>query len=159
MLRKAGAQIPAFFFPRMRIALSIFALAFALAARAELPVVELSAGVHLIRAELANTSATRARGLMYREKLAPNAGMLFRFDENSIQCMWMKNTLIPLSVAFIDEAGAIINIVDMQPHSEQSHCATRPSRYALEMNRGWFAERGIKPGAKLRGIEKLPAPR
>jgi hypothetical protein len=145
----------------MRIALSILALAFAfaLAARAELPVVELSAGVHLIKAEFADTFTTRARGLMYREKLAPNAGMLFRFDENAVQCMWMKNTLIPLSVAFLDETGAIINIADMQPHSEQSHCATRPSRYALEMNRGWFAERGIKPGAKLRGIEKLAPPR
>ena len=158
MLGKAGTEIPAFFISSMRIALSLLALAFTLAARAELPVVELSAGVHLIRAELADTFITRGRGLMYREKLAPNAGMLFRFDETAIQCMWMKNTLIPLSVAFNDEAGAINNIVDMQPHNEQSHCATRPSRYALEMNRGWFAERGIKPGAKLRGIEKL-APR
>jgi uncharacterized membrane protein (UPF0127 family) len=158
MLRKAGAQIPAFFFSSMRIALSILALAFALAARAELPVVELTAGMHLIKAEFADTFTTRARGLMYREKLAPNAGMLFRFDENAIQCMWMKNTLIPLSVAFIDQAGAIINIADMQPHSEQSHCAARPARYALEMNKGWFAQRGIKPGAKLRGLEKL-APR
>jgi uncharacterized protein len=155
MLREAGTQILAFFFSGMRIALSILALAFTLVARAELPVVELSAGMHLIKAEFADTFTTRARGLMYREKLAPNAGMLFRFDETAVQCMWMKNTLIPLSVAFLDDAGAIINIVDMQPHNEQSHCATRPSRYALEMNRGWFAERGIKPGAKLRGIEKL----
>jgi hypothetical protein len=66
--------------------------------------------------------------------------------------MWMKNTLIPLSVAFLDEQGAIINIADMQPHSEQSHCAERPARYALEMNRGWFAQKGIKRGAKLGGI-------
>jgi uncharacterized membrane protein (UPF0127 family) len=84
--------------------------------------------------------------------------MLFLFDEPAIQCMWMKNTLIPLSVAFLDEAGTIINIADMQPHSEDSHCAVRPARYALEMNRGWFAERGIKTGARLRGIERL-APR
>jgi len=87
--------------------------------------------------------------------LEPLAQMLFRFDETATQCMWMKNTLIPLSVAFIDEAGAIINIADMQPHSEQSHCAARPARYALEMNQGWFAQRGIKPGAKLGGLEKL----
>ena len=143
----------------MRVPLSILALAFALAAHAELPVVELTAGMHLIKAEFADTFPARTRGLMYREKLAPNAGMLFRFDESALQCMWMKNTLIPLSVAFLDDAGAIINIVDMQPHNEQSHCAARPSRYALEMNRGWFAERGIKPGAKLRGIEKLAPPR
>jgi uncharacterized protein len=143
----------------MRIALSILALTFALAARAELPVVELSAGVHLIKAEFADTFTTRARGLMYREKLAPNAGMLFRFDEAAIQCMWMKNTLIPLSVAFLDETGAIINVADMKPHDESSHCSTRPSRYALEMNRGWFAERNIKPGTKLRGIDRLPPAR
>jgi uncharacterized membrane protein (UPF0127 family) len=95
---------------------------------------------------------------MYRKAMAQNSGMVFVFDENATHCMWMKNTLIPLSVAFIDEAGAIINIADMQPHSEQSHCATRPARFALEMNKGWFAQRGIKPGAKLRGLEKL-APR
>ena len=157
ILERRGA-IPAFFFSNMRVALSILAFTFALAAYAELPVVELSAGMHLIKAELADTFPTRTRGLMHREKLAQNAGMLFRFDETDVQCMWMKNTLIPLSVAFLDEAGTILNIADMQPQTEQSHCAVRPARYALEMNRGWFAERGIKPGAKLRGIERL-APR
>lgn len=128
---------------------------FALAARAELPVVELTAGVHLIRAELADTFAARMRGLMHRERLGPNAGMLFVFDEPGIQCMWMKNTLIPLSVAFLDDSGRIISIADMRPRTEDTHCAARPARYALEMNRGWFAERGIKPGGRLRGIEKL----
>ena len=152
MLGKAGTEIPAFFFSSMRIALSLLALAFTLAARAELPVVELSAGVHLIRAELADTFITRGRGLMYREKLAPNAGMLFIFDDHAIHCMWMKNTLIPLSVAFIDDRGAIVNIADMEPHSEASHCAAQPVRYALEMNRGWFAARGIKPGTRLGGV-------
>jgi hypothetical protein len=142
----------------MRLAAGALLLCLAGAAGAGLPVVELGAGMHRIRAELADTFATRVEGLMHRRSLAPNAGMLFVFDDSSIHCMWMKNTLIPLSVAFIDEAGAIINIADMQPHSEQSHCATRPARYALEMNKGWFAQRGIKPGAKLRGLEKL-APR
>jgi hypothetical protein len=66
--------------------------------------------------------------------------------------MWMKNTLVALSVAFLDDGGEIINIADMTPHSEQAHCATRPARYALEMNRGWFAARGIKPGMRLGGI-------
>jgi uncharacterized membrane protein (UPF0127 family) len=78
--------------------------------------------------------------------------MLFIFDEPALQCMWMKNTLIPLSVAFIDESGAIINIADMQPQTEASHCATRAARYALEMNRGWFVARGIKPGSRIGGI-------
>jgi len=136
----------------------LFAALFAAAAQAQLPAVELAAGMHLIRAEVADGMSTRTTGLMHRKSLAPNAGMVFVFEENAAHCMWMKNTLIPLSVAFIDEAGAIINIADMQPHSEQSHCAARPARYALEMNKGWFAQRGIKAGAKLRGLEKL-APR
>ena len=93
---------------------------------------------------------------MHRKALAPNAGMLFVFDEAAPHCMWMKNTYIPLSVAFIDAQGVIINIADMTPHSEQSHCATRPAVYALEMTQGWFAQRGIKPGAKLGGLSTAP---
>jgi uncharacterized membrane protein (UPF0127 family) len=122
------------------------------AALAQLPVVELNAGMYLIRAEVADDFASRSRGLMHRESLAPNAGMLFVFDKPGIHCMWMKNTLVPLSVAFLDEGGTIANIADMTPHSEQAHCAARPARYALEMNRGWFAARGIKPGMRLGGI-------
>jgi hypothetical protein len=118
----------------------------------QLPVVQLKAGMHLIRAEVAADVSTRGRGLMHRKSLAPNAGMLFVFDGPAIHCMWMKNTYIPLSVAFLDEKGEIINIADMQPHSEQSHCAARPALYALEMERGWFAQRGIKAGARLGGI-------
>ena len=136
--------------------LAAFLLSFATAtALAQpLPVAELRAGMHLIRAEVASDFSTRARGLMHRKGLAPNAGMLFVFDGASQQCMWMKNTYIPLSVAFLDEQGTIINIADMQPHSEQTHCSTRPALYALEMTRGWFAERGIKAGAKLGGLAK-----
>ena len=118
-----------------------------------LPVTELRAGMHLIHAEVASDFSTRARGLMHRKGLAPNAGMLFVFDAPSEHCMWMKNTYIPLSVAFIDADGTIINIADMQPHSEQTHCSARPALYALEMTRGWFAERGIKPGVKLGGLQ------
>lgn len=120
-----------------------------------LPVAELRAGMHLIRAEVASDFSARSRGLMHRKGLAPNSGMLFIFDGPSQQCMWMKNTYIPLSVAFLDEQGAIINIADMQPHSEQTHCSSRPALYALEMTRGWFAERNIKAGTKLGGLEKL----
>jgi len=120
-----------------------------------LPVVQLSAGMHLIRAEVAADMATRSRGLMFRKSLAQNAGLVFVFDEASQHCMWMKNTLIPLSVAFLDDNGTIINIENMAPQTEDTHCAARPARYALEMDRGWFAARGIKPGTKLGGMEKL----
>ena len=120
----------------------------------ELPVAQLKAGMHLIRAEVASDYATRGRGLMFRKSLAQNGGMLFIFDEPAPHCMWMKNTNIPLSVAFLDERGEIINIADMQPHSEQSHCAARPALFALEMTQGWFAQRGIKAGAKLGGLEQ-----
>jgi uncharacterized membrane protein (UPF0127 family) len=117
--------------------------------------VQLTAGMHLIHAEVAADMNTRSRGLMFRKSLAPNAGMVFRFDETGQHCMWMKNTYIPLSVAFLDEKGTIINIEDMAPQTEDTHCARQPARYALEMERGWFASRGIKPGTKLGGIDKL----
>ena len=142
----------------MKRILLLLAAWFAAGAHAELPAVELSAGMHLIRAEVADIMGARMQGLMHRKAMPQNSGMVFVFEEDAVHCMWMKNTLIPLSVAFVDQSGAIINIADMQPHSEQSHCAARPARYALEMNKGWFAQRGIKPGAKLRGLEKL-APR
>jgi len=130
----------------------VLGLAAGAAAAQALPVVKLQAGMHLIQAEVAADFASRAQGLMYRSAMASNAGMLFIFDEASAQCMWMKNTLIPLSVAFIDERGSVINIEDMAPQTEDSHCARRPARYALEMNRGWFAARGIKPGSRIGGI-------
>ncbi|HSA71469.1 MAG TPA: DUF192 domain-containing protein [Burkholderiales bacterium] len=138
----------------MRFLLLLLFLA-APAAAQDLPVVELRAGMHLIRAEVAADYSTRGRGLMFRKSLAPSGGMLFIFDAAAIHCMWMKNTYIPLSVAFVDAQGAIINIADMQPHSEQSHCAARPALYALEMTQGWFAERGVKAGMKLGGLDKI----
>jgi len=138
--------------------IAVLALACAATAHAELPTIQLRAGMHLIRAEVAADNATRMQGLMHRESLGANAGMLFIFDEAAVHCMWMKNTLIPLSVAFIDEGGTILNIADMQPHSEQSHCAAAPAPFALEMTKGWFAQRAVKPGMKLGGLEKL-APR
>jgi uncharacterized membrane protein (UPF0127 family) len=122
----------------------------------QLPEVELAAGVHLIHAELANDFASRMQGLMYRTALPPNGGMLFVFEAAAVQCMWMKNTLIPLSVAFIGSDGKIVNIADMQPQTEDAHCAAQPARYALEMEQGWFAQRGIRPGMQLRGFDKLP---
>jgi uncharacterized membrane protein (UPF0127 family) len=130
----------------------LIALALAAAPAFAQPVVQLNAGMYLIRAEVAADFNIRARGLMFRESMPPNAGMLFVFDEDAAHCMWMKNTLLPLSVAFLDEKGAIINIADMEPQTENSHCATRPARYALEMNRGWFAARDVKPGSRIGGI-------
>lgn len=139
-------------------ALALLTLAAPLPAAAQgaLQTTKLTAGVHLITAEVAATDPARSRGLMFREKLAPNHGMLFVFDGKQIHCMWMRNTLIPLSVAFIDDDGTIANIEDMQPKTEVSHCAARPVRFALEMDKGWFAARGIKPGARIGG---LPAAR
>jgi uncharacterized membrane protein (UPF0127 family) len=133
----------------------LLAAAGAHAQQPSLPAIQLGAGMHLIRAEVADRDATRSLGLMHRTSLPQNGGMLFVFDQDASHCMWMKNTLIPLSVAFLDAQGAIINIADMQPHSEQSHCAARPARYALEMTQGWFAQRGIRAGTRLRGVEKV----
>ena len=140
------------------LAAALLACGGAQAQARQLPVVQLTAGMHVVKAEVAADFLDRAQGLMHRKSLGPNAGMLFVFDDNSIHCMWMKNTLIPLSVAFVDQAGTITNIADMQPHSEQSHCATRPALFALEMTQGWFAQRGIKAGMKLGGLETF-APR
>ncbi|HXE39725.1 MAG TPA: DUF192 domain-containing protein [Azonexus sp.] len=123
-----------------------------------MPLMELSAGMHRIEAEVAANQQNRMLGLMNRKVMAPQRGMLFVFPQQNTHCMWMRNTLIPLSVAFLDEEGAIINIENMQPQTEDNHCAKVPARYALEMNLGWFDQRGIKPGAKLKGIDKAPRP-
>jgi uncharacterized membrane protein (UPF0127 family) len=89
--------------------------------------------------------------MMFRTEMAQHEGMLFVFDGPERRCFWMKNTLLPLSIAFIADDGRIVNLADMQPQSEQSHCSAEPVRFALEMNQGWFAKRGIKPGSKLKG--------
>jgi len=115
-------------------------------------------GEHAIRAEVANTPETRRKGLMFRAQLAESSGMIFIFPRVQRISMWMKNTPTPLSVAFIDANGRILNIEDMQPHSEDSHSSAGPARYALEMNRGWFEKRGIQPDDQIVGLERLPAP-
>jgi len=125
-----------------------------------LPTTTLNAGIHVIRAEVASTMGTRSQGLMRRKSMAQGAGMLFVSEQSATHCMWMKNTLIPLSVAFIDERGEIVSIADMQPLDETTHCAAHPARYALEMNQGWFKKRGISPGTVIQGLERFfPAPR
>lgn len=127
-------------------------LAAPLALAADLPIVQLQIGIHLIQAELAATDEARTMGLMHREHLEKNRGMLFVFPKPAIQAMWMKNTLIPLAVAFIDDRGRIINIEEMRPNTLDAHAAKGPARYALEMNGGWFRERGISPGAVVKGL-------
>lgn len=123
---------------------------------AQLPVVELSAGMYRIQAELAHTPRNRQVGLMYRESMPENSGMVFAFAEVTRHCMWMRNTLIPLSVAFMDGEGRILNVEDMAPQTDDSHCSAGPAKFALEMNEGWFAKRGIGAGHFIRGTDRIP---
>lgn len=116
-----------------------------------LPVTELTAGMHVIKAELAVTPDEQATGMMWRTEMPGNEGMLFVNDDDQVRCFWMKNTLIPLSIAYLAADGTVINVADMQPRSEQSHCSAKPARFALEMRQGWFAKRGIQAGSQLRG--------
>lgn len=127
-------------------------------AQAQMPRMDFTLGFYRIEAEVAADLKNRMQGLMGRQAMAPQQGMLFVFPEAARHCMWMKNTLLPLSVAFLDDEGRIINIEDMEPETLGSHCAARPARFALEMNRGWFHGKGIKPGARLAGLEKVPPP-
>lgn len=134
--------------------LAVTVLAPASAVRATEPEIALNAGLYVIRAEVVDSPMTRARGLMYRKAMPANHGMLFVFPDAERQCFWMKNTLIPLSIAFLDDHGTIVNIADMQPQSEDNHCSERPVRYALEMNQGWFSARNIRSGFRISGVEK-----
>lgn len=109
-----------------------------------------------LRAELANTAETRATGLMFRERLGENAGMLFVYAQPGRWRMWMKNTLIPLSVAFIDAQGRILNVEDMEPQTETPHGAAGSARFALEMNRGWFHRHHVSPGDRVDGLDRIP---
>ncbi len=118
-------------------------------AQPALPTVEVQAGIHLIKAEVADSPDSRQMGLMYRKRLGSNEGMLFVFPEASGQCFWMKNTVLPLSIAFIADDGHIVNIADMKPLDEASHCSKQAVRFALEMEQGWFDKRGIKAGFRL----------
>jgi uncharacterized membrane protein (UPF0127 family) len=111
---------------------------------------------HALRAELARTEEEKRTGLMFRKQLGENTGMVFVYEREERWAMWMKNTYVPLSVAFIDRDGRILNIEDMEPLTLDSHQAAGPAKYALEMNRGWFATRGIRAGDRVQGLEKLP---
>ena len=116
-----------------------------------LQTIDITAGMHVIKAELAIAPNEQATGMMFRREMPGNEGMLFVNQDLGLRCFWMRNTLIPLSIAFIADDGSIVNLADMQPQSDQSHCSAKPVRYALEMRQGWFAKRGLKAGFKLRG--------
>jgi uncharacterized protein len=122
--------------------------------QSELKRVQLRAGMHIISAEVADNIRTRSDGLMMRNKMAANQGMLFVFERPESHCFWMRNTLLPLSIAFIDDSGVIVNIADMKPQSDDSHCSKKAVRYALEMNQGWFASKGIKVDSVIGGIKQ-----
>ena len=117
----------------------------------DLPRTTLSIGMHRIDTQLATAPAQRQIGLMHRKEMPQHEGMLFVFEQPAVQCFWMKNTLIPLTAAFVADDGAIVNLADMKPLDESSHCSAEPVRYVLEMNQGWFEQRHLKAGAKLRG--------
>ena len=111
----------------------------------------ISAGMYQIDAQVALTPQQQQTGLMYRKEMPQAEGMLFVFEQPSTQCFWMKNTLLPLSAAFVADDGRIVNLVDMQPLTLDSHCSEEPVRYVLEMNQGWFAKKNIKKGTRLTG--------
>jgi len=143
---------------RRRRLVAVFALALLYATAAwpqgqpqDLPATTLHVGMHNIRAQLAQTPQQRQIGLMFRQSMPNHEGMLFVFEQPATQCFWMRNTLIPLSAAFLSEDGTVVNLVDMKPQSDDSHCSTRPVRYVLEMNQGWFAKRGVKAGTRISG--------
>lgn len=149
--------LPAFLHRRLRTAAALLALAFAGGALAQpgpqlnLPRTRITAGMILIDAQVARTPEQQQVGLMFRKEMPINEGMLFVFERPSQQCFWMKNTLIPLTAAFVDDDGTIVNLADMKPETTDSHCSSRPVRYVLEMNQGWFARKGLKAGFKLGG--------
>ena len=122
----------------------------------KLPAIKLSAGMHVLQVEVAQSSEEHSIGLMSRTSMGTNDGMLFIFERPGQQCFWMKNTLLPLAIAFISDDGSIVNLDTMKPQTLDSHCSTKPVRYVLEMNEGWFAKRGIKPGTKLHGAPFAP---
>ncbi len=146
----------------VKIAAALLLAAAAAAAPAQdgpqpkLPTVPLTAGMHVIQAEVAETPTQQMVGMMHRRTMGANEGMLFVYDQPQRLCFWMRNTLIPLTIAFVADDGRIVHTADMKPLDETSHCTPEPVRFALEMNQGWFAKRGMKKGDRLRGAPFRP---
>ena len=113
---------------------------------------KLNAGMHLLDVQVAQTNLERQTGLMFRKEMPQHEGMLFVFEQPATQCFWMRNTLLPLTAAFVADDGTIVNLADMKPQTDDSHCSTKPVRFVLEMNQGWFAKRNIQAGFKLGGV-------
>lgn len=157
MFSKPGAHSLGKVFQILASALALAALLSPLRASAQeapqmnLQRVKLSAGMHLIDAQVALTPEQRQIGLMFRKEMPHQEGMIFVFEQPSQQCFWMKNTLLPLTAAFVADDGTIVNLADMKPQTTDPHCSAKPVRYVLEMNKGWFAQKGIKAGSKLGG--------
>jgi uncharacterized membrane protein (UPF0127 family) len=133
------------------LALVGFGLAQAQKPQTSLPRTALSIGMYRLDVQLATTSEQHATGLMFRTDMPQHEGMLFIFERPAQQCFWMKNTLIPLAVAFVADDGTIVNIAEMKAQALTSHCSEKPVRYVLEMNTGWFAKKGLKAGNRLQG--------
>ncbi len=131
--------------------LALSPLAWAQQPQMNLPRTKLSAGMHVLDVQLAQTPQERLTGLMYRREMSQHEGMLFVFEQATVQCFWMRNTYIPLTAAFVADDGTIVNLADMKPLSDDSHCSTKPVRFVLEMNQGWFARRNIAAGYRLGG--------
>jgi len=132
----------------------MFALVLSSCSRSEtsLPTVQLTIGETVVTAEVVDTIPLRARGLMERTELDTDHGMLFVYPEEGMRSFWMKNTLIPLSIAFINAQGRIVHTADMEPLDETSVLSMYPAMYALEMNRGWFVRHGVQVGHRVEGL-------
>ena len=145
---------------RALLTLLLSALAFSTFAQdtpqTNLPRIKLQAGMFQIDTQVAQTEAQRQTGLMFRKEMPQHEGMLFVFEQPATQCFWMKNTLLPLTAAFVADDGTIVNLVDMKPQTTESHCSEKPVRFVLEMNQGWFAKKGLKAGNRLSGVAFKP---
>jgi uncharacterized membrane protein (UPF0127 family) len=145
-----------------RILISFFLSTLALLATAQdrpqttLPRIKLQAGMYQIDTQVAQTEAQRQIGLMFRQEMPQHEGMLFVFEQPATQCFWMKNTLLPLTAAFVADDGTIVNLADMKPQTTDSHCSAKPVRFVLEMNQGWFTKKGLKAGSRLSGVAFKP---
>ena len=152
LTQTAGIMLDRFKSLRVLAGVALFAAALAAQADVTFRASQIKVGSHPLKVEVADSDPQRTQGLMHRKSLGKNDGMLFVFDEIEYHGMWMKNTLIPLSVAFLDSKGEILNILDMEPLTLDTHMAAGPARYAIETNKGWFAEKKIKAGDKVTGL-------
>jgi len=146
-------------FARGLLALGLVALSAVAFADAGLRTAQIRVGPHPMKVEIVETDPQREKGLMFRERLGRDEGMLFIYEEAVYQAMWMKNTLIPLSVAFLDRDGVILNIEDMEPQTLDSHMSAGPASYSIEANKGWFAQKKVKPGDRVTGLPAKAQPK